>query len=261
MALTLRTALLATACVCGAGLAMSADQPAAAVSAQSPAVPFHVGETLTYDVSWSSYLTAGTVVTTVQSRRPSLGSTAYYIVAEARPGALLSHLYTLYYKLDTLLDGATFLSQRGSIYTEEGKRHRYKVTRFDRGAKRVFFEYQSATTAKADFAVAPDTQDALSALYALRAMPFAAGDQLRMPISDDGDIYMLRVAVAGRERVKTAAGEFDSWKLLASITDQKGQPVGQQIGLWLSADARRLPVKMQAALTVGSFNLTLRDAR
>jgi len=30
-------------------------------------VPFKVGETLTYDVSWSSYVTAGTAVATVES--------------------------------------------------------------------------------------------------------------------------------------------------------------------------------------------------
>ena len=73
------------------------------------AVPFKVGETLTYDVSWSSYLTAGTAVTTVKEKKPSYNSTAYYIVAEGRPTPLLSKLYTLYYKVDTLIDSYTLL--------------------------------------------------------------------------------------------------------------------------------------------------------
>ena len=67
-------------------------------------VPFKVGETLTYDVSWSSYLTAGTAVTTVKDKKPSYNSTAYYVVAEGRPTPLLSKLYTLYYKMDSLID-------------------------------------------------------------------------------------------------------------------------------------------------------------
>ena len=53
-------------------------------------MPFKVGEQLTYDVSWSSYLTAGTVTMTVQDRHPSYNSLAYYVVAEARPSALMS---------------------------------------------------------------------------------------------------------------------------------------------------------------------------
>ena len=94
--------------------------PAAAPARRSERpVPFHVGETLTYDVSWSSYLSAGTAVVTVKEKRPSFNSTAYYIVAEARPTPLLSKLYTLYYKLDTLLDAYTLLPQRGSSIGSE----------------------------------------------------------------------------------------------------------------------------------------------
>src|ERR1700674_2215695 len=66
-------------------------------------VPFKVGEALTYEVSWSSYLTAGTVTLTVQDKHPSYASVAYYVVAEARPTPLMSRLYTLYYKADALI--------------------------------------------------------------------------------------------------------------------------------------------------------------
>src|SRR5471032_1582837 len=123
-------------------------------------VPFTVGETLTYDVSWSAFLTAGTVVTTVKEKRSSYNSTAYYIVAEGRPTPLVAKLYTLYYKLDTLLDSYTLLPQRGSVYSEEGKRHRFKATSFDRGAQKASFEYQTETTSKRDFPVSPVVQDA-----------------------------------------------------------------------------------------------------
>ena len=40
-------------------------------------VPFKVGETLAYDVSWSSFLVAGTATTTVKEKRPSYESIAY----------------------------------------------------------------------------------------------------------------------------------------------------------------------------------------
>src|SRR5262245_12498621 len=59
-------------------------------------VPFKVGENLTYDVSWSSYLTAGTASLVVKEKKPSYNSTAYYIIAEGRPTPLLSKLYSLY---------------------------------------------------------------------------------------------------------------------------------------------------------------------
>jgi len=224
-------------------------------------VPFNVGETLTYDVSWSSYLTAGTATTTVKEKRASANSTAYYIVAEGRPTPLLSKLYSLYYKLDTLVDSYSLLSQRGSVYSEEGRRHRYKTTEFDRAAKKVFFEYKSDTVAKADFATSAVTQDALAAFYVLRTMPLKPGDHMTMPVSDDGDTYALRIDVVGRERLKTVIGTLDAWKMAMSLTDNKGQAVGRPIAFWMSADARHVPVRIQTELAVGSFNLTLREIR
>ncbi len=238
-----------------------AKPPAAATARAERPVPFQVGETLTYDVSWSSFLTAGTAVVAVKEKRPSYGSTAYYIVAEARPTTLLSKLYTLYYKLDTLLDTYTLLPQRGSVYSEEGKRHRFKTTTFDRGARKVFFEYQSGTTVKADFAVPPFTQDALSAIYVLRAIPFKSGDHMTMPISDDGRNYRVGIDVAAPERIKTPLGEVSAWKIKPALTDDAGQSVGRNLAVWISDDARRRPVKIQAELAVGSFILLLREAR
>ena len=88
------------------------------------AVPFAAGEALTYDISWSTFLTAGSATVSVKEKKPSYGSTAYYIVAEGRPTPLLSKLYALYYKADTLLDVYTLLPQRGSIYSDENGRKR-----------------------------------------------------------------------------------------------------------------------------------------
>jgi Protein of unknown function (DUF3108) len=236
------------------------------IQARAPAgrtertVPFRIGETLTYDVSWSTFLVAGTVVTTVKEKKQSFDSTAYYMVAEARPTPLLSSIYALYYKLDTLLDASTLLSQRGSLYTEEGKRHSLKTTLFDRKAKRAFFEYQSATTVKADFPIAASTQDALSAIYVLRTIPLNAGAHLTMPVSDDGVKYTMTIDVVGQERVKTPVGESSAWKVVPVVADEKGDAAGRNMAIWISNDARRYPLKMQAELPLGTFVLSLRDA-
>ena len=224
-------------------------------------VPFAVGETLTYDVSWSTYLTAGTAVTTVKEKKPSFNSTAYYIVAEGRPTPLLAKFYSLYYKLDTLVDSYTLLPQRGSSYSEEGKRHRFRSTQFDRAAKKVFFEYRTDTTVKADFPTSPVTQDALSAIYVLRAIPIKAGDRMTMPVSDDGLNYKAQFDVGAVERVSAPIGDRNAWRVKIALFDDQNRPIGRNLGIWLSDDPHRWPVKVQADLPVGSFNLLLRDAR
>lgn len=225
------------------------------------AVPFHVGETLTYDVSWSSYVTAGTAVTRVQEKRPSFNSTAYYIVAEGRPTPLVAKLYTLYYKLDTLLDSYTLLPQRGSVYSEEGSRRRFKATSFDRSAQQASYEVQADPTSKRAFPVSPVTQDVLSAIYVLRAIPIKTGDRMTMPVSDNGANYKVQVDVGALERVPTGLGDMSAWKVKPSVFNAQGQPQGRNTAIWISEDPRRLPVKFQAELPVGTFNLVLREAK
>ena len=247
-----------------AGLASLAASPASAqraVPRSEPAVPFKAGERLTYDVSWSSVLVAGTATATVVEKKPSSNSTAYYIVAEGRPLPILAKLYKLYYKMDTLIDSYTLLPQRASVYSEEGGQHRSHETTFDRPAHRAAYESRTTSTFKSDLTIAPDVQDALSALYVLRAVPLKAGDRMTMPISDSGKNYKMVLQVTGPERMRTVLGEMGVWKLRPALYDADNQPVGRDVNIWLSDDERRLPVKLAGNLPLGSFVLTLREAK
>jgi len=236
-----------------------------AVPRKDTAVPFKVGETLTFDVSWSSFVVAGTAVATVKERRPTAANpSAYYIVAEGRPLPLIAKLYSLYYKMDTLLDTATLLPQQMTLYSEEGRRQRLGTTRFDRTARRAFFEVSGDTavaTTRTDVTVPAQVQDGLSALYAVRASSISAGTKLSYPIIDEGSLYNVSMQASNSERIRVPLGDIPTWKLGVRIVDAQGQPVGDNIAVWISSDARRLPVKMQADLPVGNFVLLLRDAK
>lgn len=244
----------------GAAPATKKPAPTSKPAAERP-VPFKPGETLGFDVSWSNYVTAGTATVTVKEKRPSFGSTAYYIVAEGRPTPLLSKLYTLYYKVDTLLDAYTLLPQRGSVYSEEGRRHRLKITRFDHAARKAQYEIQTATNVKQEVKLPPYVQDALSAIYVIRSIPLSAGGKMTMPVSDSGKNYRVQLSVGASETVQTALGALRAWRITPVIIDEAGKPEGRGMALWLSDDARRLPLKIEAQLAVGKFVITLREVR
>jgi hypothetical protein len=257
------------------GQARTATKPAAKAPAKSAApakpapaaprterpVPFKMGEVLTYDVSWSSYVTAGTATVTVREKRPSFGSTAYYIVAEGRPTPLLSKLYTLFYRVETLLDSYTLLPQRGVVYSEEGKDRRTKTTSFNQGAKTAVYEVQTATNVRKDLKLPAFAQDGLSAIYVLRAIPLKQGASITMPVTDSGTLYKVQVTVANREPVRAAGTTTNAWKIVPTVIDAKGKPNGRAMAMWISDDERKLPLKLQGDLAVGSFVLTLREAR
>lgn len=225
------------------------------------AVPFKVGETLTYDVSWSQFLTAGTAVAKVLEKKASHGSTAYTLVADGRPVPLVARFYPVYYRMDSLLDTFSGLSQWTSTYSEENGRKRQSNTRFDRAARRAFYDDPDEPALKQDFAVPANVQDGLATLYAIRVRTFKAGERFTIPVADDGSLYSVEFEVGGPERVSVPFGDLDAWSLKMTILDAERRPVASNTAVWISTDGRRLPVKLQSDLPLGSFVLALRDAR
>jgi hypothetical protein len=224
-------------------------------------VPFKAGETLGYDVSWSTFLTAGTATVSVREKRPSFASVAWYIVAEGQPTPLVSRLYTVYYKADTLLDAYTLLTQRASVFSQEGGRRRMKATRFDQVAHTARFEVTTATVVTRDFPVPPDAQDALSAIYVIRSLPLRQGFTTTIPVVDGDDVYRVEVSVTGHESVTTPAGEFPAWRITPTVLDDRSGTHAKGLVIWVSDDGRRLPLRMEAEMPFGRFVLTLREAR
>ena len=233
--------------------------PAAAPAARKERpVPFAVGEKLTYDVSWSSYVTAGNATLTVAEKKPSYGSTAYYVVAEGRPTSLLSKLYDLYYKADSLVDVFSLLPQRGSVFSKEGRRERMKTTMFNHQANTATYEMKTRTLVTKELKIPPYSQDPLGAIYVLRAIALKTGDKFSLPICDAGETYKVQVSVGAPETVRSGLGDVRAFRVTPTLPAEQAK-TARRLTVWISEDPRRLPVKMQAQLAVGSFDLTLKS--
>ena len=241
-----------------AGLVLTgpARPTAAAMQADIP-VPFSVGEVLTYDVSWSGYLTAGTATMTVKERRASGGGAFVYdLIAEGKPSSLLDKLYHVYYKVESLLGTRTFQPTIATIYSDERGRAKLRTTRFI-GPTSIEVEPKVGAP-KEQHTVPKLTLDPLSAVYVIRAVAPKPGQVVSMPVVDNGDVYTVHWQFGAAEQVKTGIGMRSAWRLAPTLTDEKGKLVTKyKVTLWLSDDARRLPLKLEAALPVGSFVLTL----
>ncbi len=235
--------------------------PSIAHMADRP-VPFAAGEVLTYDVSWTRFVTAGTATLSVRDRRGmGAGKSAYYVVAEAKPSSLVENLYHVYYKAESLFDTETLRPSMATIYSDEKGRKRRRVMTF-RPGNVADYEVQMASTVKSQFTTQPSTLDPLSVLYVLRTLPLKEGQATTVPFANNGRNYRLRLVVGRRESIKTALGQVQAWKLTPTVQDDKGQPATtRNITLWMSDDARRLPLRMEVDLPVGAFALTLASVK
>ena len=264
MRLHRRSPLVIGAALCGCILpVMMAAMPplSGAALPPEPAVPFTVGETLEYDVGWSSYLTAGTATLAIREKKPSYGSVAYYAIAEGRATGVVAALYHVYYKADTLLDVYSLLPQRGSIYGEEGRRRRMRTTRFDQAKRTAQYDVTPGAGPQKPIALPGPTHDALSVVLALRTLRLREGLSVTLPVSDGGRVFRVQATVRERQRLSTRLGRLMAWRIEPVILGDHGESGASRLTLWLSDDAQKWPLSMEAEMPVGKFTLTLRSAR
>ena len=65
----------------------------------------------------------------------------------------------------------------------------------------------------------------------------------------------------GASGSSTRLGQVMAWRIEPVIVGDTGEIGARKLTLWLSDDARRLPLLMEAEMPVGTFTLTLRSAR
>ena len=117
---------------------------------------------------------------------------------------------------------------------------------------------EKLTHAKTKRVKFPGLYDLHSAFLYVRGQPLAQGDVIRVVVYQDNWPYLATLRVAGRESLMVAAGTFPAIKLELSL-----QYINKTLGLeahtkfkravgWLSDDADRLILKIQADVFVGS---------
>ena len=103
----------------------------------------------------------------------------------------------------------------------------------------------------------PDVLDALSVVYYLRAAELRAGVPLCFDLVAGRKAWRVSGTVGAMERVETLAGTFTAVRIdgRATRTDQPRETTRLQ--LWVSADARRLPVQATVETEAGTVRALL----
>ncbi len=238
--------------------------PADADQQQSQAVPavrlpFNPGEKLTYDISWSKLIHAGTAVIEVSEEELPGGESVFKITSTAHSGRFLSKFYVVSDTIESIVDREGLYPVSYRLDQQHGKRHRNRLMTFNHkdGTVSVMSDGQQTT-----YSVPADIQDPLSSLFVLRAhQDFIVGTPIIINVHDDDRNWSVEVQVLGKEKIKTPFGEFNTIKLK---TYPKYEGVFQNKGeiyIWLTDDDRRIPLLMKSTISIGSIVSTLEDAK
>jgi hypothetical protein len=239
------------------------------VSAQtSPKnIPFTVGETLTYEGKLSKAIIRGISVADLVFTVANSPDSKYYIITtEANSKGSLAKLFNFRFRqvYESTVDKEKFRILRTVKHDEQRERVRDSEAFFDYDSKQVTYVETDPKDLmrpprKIASAIKADTLDLISGIYNLRMLPLAVGKTFEMSISDSGFVYSIPVRVTARELISSIFGKAWCFRVEPEVFGAKRliEDKGKMV-IWITDDARRVPVRAQINTGVGKVEIKLK---
>jgi hypothetical protein len=216
----------------------------------SPGI-YRVGERLTYNVSFSSFINAAHIELFVANGgtlfdRPGLELRAHIETTEVVNVAL----YSLNNDYTSFIDPATGIPFRSTQVIREGGNTSDIATEYNApvGA--------DAIPNKLRFGEFPGRFDFLSAIYRIRALPLSERSTYYFNVVYDQIEYKMQLKVVGQELVKTKVGSFNA--IVTELRTSAKTPLNDyKVRVYFSDDERHVPVLITARYKVGDIRAEL----
>jgi len=235
--------------------ALSAEEQAG-VSIRTRSEALEPGEILTYDVSWSNIVTAGTAIMEIKEEALPDGDQVLRFIVTTRSVGLVKKFYRVNDRLESVFDPKIMQSLTFNLDQSHGKKKKRRELVFDHEKKTVTSTLNN--NPPETFTIPDETQDALSSLYYLRTRAdFIVGKPITLQVHDSGKTWAVEIQTLGKEKVRTPAGKFNTIKV-RTFPKYEGVFMNKgEIFVWFTDDSRRIPVLMQSTISIGSIVSTL----
>ena len=215
-------------------------------------LPFPPGEKLTFQVRWA-FVPAGEAVLQVLPIETIEGVKAYHFVMTARTYPLID----LFYKVRDRIDSYTNTQMTHALlYRKQnrGKTTRDVVVTFN-------WEKQEAQYVKngekaEPISLVPGSFDPLSVFYAFRRHDLTENTHIEAPVTDGKKCVMGRATVIRRQTITVPSGTYDTYLVEPDLEHIGGvfrKSPHAKLMIWVTADSKRIPVKVKSKVAVGSF--------
>ncbi len=214
-------------------------------------MPFRVGETLNYRVTWAAFATAASLEVAVPEKRNLFGWPTWHFRAALHTQSPVRRLFTIDDEFDSYADSASLETRQYESYLDELGRKNNQVLHFVPVG-------QGSHAPGPDVRVLPGTRDPVGILYALRGVDWQRTPEFHAPLYDGHDIYQVSARLEAKsDAVTVAAGNFPASRIAVRLSrnDQPGQDINFE--LWIANNSARTPVQFQATLPFGNVRAEL----
>jgi len=216
-------------------------------------LPFHPGEKLTFQLKWE-FIPAGEAVLEVLPIETIGGIKSFHFVLTVKTNKFLD----LFYKVRNRIDSYTDIEMTHSILFKqqkhEGRTRRNIVVNFNWGKNEA--QYSNFSQKIKPISIRQGSFDPLSVFYYSRLIDLKENAEIRCPVTDGKKSILGKAKVLKQENVKLAGKTYDTFLFEPELKDIGGvfeKSKDAKIKLWVTADKRRIPVKIKSKVVVGNF--------
>ena len=167
--------------------------------------------------------------------------------------------------METLFDYESWQSHKFRMVQDESKVSR-DMQEYSDPVKRTSFYWNRQDVAGRGYSevkrfteIPPLTQDSLSQMYYLRALPLKDGDVYQFSTIGEGRILETSVKVLGREKFRGPNGEVMAIKVMPEAHYQGILKKAGNSFMWFTDDDRRILLKFEAKVKIGAVTANLRE--
>ncbi len=215
-------------------------------------LPFSPGEEISYNIRWQQ-VKAGTSSVRVLPFTRVNNTPVFHFKMTAKSNKFVDMVY----KIRDTMEGFVLDDFSGSLLykrSSTGKRKKEVLVEFFREKKAVVY---SNFGGKRDPVEIPDhTFDPVGSFFRMRTLDFAVGAALTFPVTDGKKCFFQKVEVVKKEKITLPSGTFETFVLVPSVTNFSGvleQSRDHTVRIWISADEKKIPVRIQINVAVGSI--------
>ena len=240
-------------------LSFAADSTAA--DGDQPA--FFPGERLKFKLKWG-FIPAGEAELEVMPIETINGVKTYHFVMKARTNSFIDKIYKYRSRIDAYADLEMTHSLLYLKKTQERKSTKEVRVQFDWEKNEAHYrrvKIRPGRTPKISnrdqrTALLPGSFDPLSIFYYTRLTQLGNNSLIEYPVTDGKKCVVARADIVKRVNIKVHGKNYDTFLVQPDLKHLEGvfnKSKNAKIHLWVTADRRRLPVRMKSRVFVGSF--------
>ncbi|SLM29846.1 conserved exported hypothetical protein [Desulfamplus magnetovallimortis] len=215
-------------------------------------LPISIGEKLIFQLRWG-VIEAGEAVLESLPFQYLNGIQSHHFVLKLKTSSTVD----IFYKIRERIESYTDVDISRSLF------YRKKATGKDKKDIVINFDWEKQKASYSNFGNPRDSIDIqsgsfdpLSALFGIRNKEFAVASEITFPITDGKRCFIGKAHIVKKELIELNGTTYDTYLIEPELEHFDGvfkKSKDPELKIWMTADERKLPVRIECKVIVGSI--------